>query len=1078
MATDNKDRLKDPARLAEVNKLSSLVNKARADLDAGADPEGRGHEAGLQSVAEAARSATGAEMVLFNVLDSAKSVTVVTSGADRPRGYADDVEQGFCQSVVRKADGRVTVIEDHPDFEAFFAERYQPGAGFYAGVGVSSPDNPEQTVGTLCIMDPRQASDVLKRDDSTGVGREQLLKDFAGVIQAQLKARIQLQRTAVDLQRDVQSLEKAARHREAAEWARRNFTGINTRDLINLAEELAIEGYEEFEARGEVVSALKAKLLPSGGGDDYESMRFRALLVLAESRGLDGVDDVESKAQLIELLRADDARLAGAPDYEAMKFRALLALAEERHLDGADDVESKTELIALLRAEDARQNAVPDYAGMKFKALLALAEERGLEGAEDVESKGELIALLSGAATGAPTADAPTPDPFAHPREWVDPADVERVPAHLPWARHIPNMDLIFDPYTAFGLGSGPPIRLDDPERIECVRSYGLLNPHPAPDPFLNELCKSAAAVVGPNALAIMNALGDEVAIRIAEHVPPQMDPAAAPPICTPRGTQACNYVVYKRSPVVLPSAELAAGTQGFMQFYTGIPMTCPTTGHALGSFCVVDTEAHPDFTEEAVNRLQMLCTTAMHHIELRKLRLDVYRLASERTRIQQDTMSRRGAPDGEGELTTFCSTDIEGSTALWESAPKAMNDAQRIHDDVMRKCIERHDGYEVATEGDAFLVAFHTPTDALAFTANVQHALLEAPWPKSLLSHDEVAVSDDGAWNGPRVRIGVHSGPARQSVHPVTKRANYAGDVVDLARDICDAAHGGQVLFSADAWASAHLNARKLDVSCIHLGAHQTKRTARVQLLQALPTWMTRDRDFSTRPPRTAEMMAPGYFQAPSGESEVVVCFVLVGRSDELMLLEDVGERAFAQFRDVLRSHLQKCGGYLCQEDDGTYMAVFAKVNDAVKFGTGLHAVLGETAWPDALKASPLFSDGLSARVGLFAGTPIEKRPHETSGRADYFGPVLNRAARVAYSAETGRTLMPRSLTARIDEETLTPLYVQAAGKHAFKGIADLIEIDDVALDDAASPPMLGTIALEAFNVKLIEALQSNASE
>ena len=512
------------------------------------------------------------------------------------------------------------------------------------------------------------------------------------------------------------------------------------------------------------------------------------------------------------------------------------------------------------------------------------------------------------------------------------------------------------------------------------------------------------------------------------------------------------------------------------MQFYTGIPMTCPTTGHALGSFCVVDTEAHPDFSRADVNRLQMLCTTAMHHIELRKLRLDVFRLASERTRVEQDTLSRRGAPDGEMSSTTYCATDIEGSTALWEIAPKVMNDAQRIHDDVLRKCIEKHDGYEVATEGDAFIVAFHTPTDGLAFSAAVQRDLLDAPWPEPLLEHETVAASDDGAWNGPRVRMGLHSGVAKQSLHPVTKRANYSGDAIDTARDICDAAHGGQVLLSADAWASAHLNARKLDVACIHLGDHAIKRAGPMQLIQALPTWMTRDRDFSNRPPRTERVLSPGYFDAPAGNAEIIICFVLVARSDELMLMEAIGEAAFTQFRGVLRAHLQACTGYLCQEDDGTYMAAFSDVAQAVRFATGLHVALRKTQWGQGLLASPLFEAGLFARVGLFSGTPIDKRPHETSGRADYFGPVLNRAARVAYSAEQGRTLMPGSLTARLSPDARATLHIQAAGKHAFKGISDLIEIDDISLEADEIPPMLGTIALEAFNVKIIEALEAIA--
>ena len=76
-------------------------------------------------------------------------------------------------------------------------------------------------------------------------------------------------------------------------------------------------------------------------------------------------------------------------------------------------------------------------------------------------------------------------------------------------------------------------------------------------------------------------------------------------------------------------------------------------------------------------------------------------------------------APIGE---VTLVFTDVEGSTALWEAAPVEMREALELHDQLMRRTIDEYQGYEVKTEGDAFMVAFQHPKDALAWCLAVQN--------------------------------------------------------------------------------------------------------------------------------------------------------------------------------------------------------------------------------------------------------------------------------------------------------------------------------------------------------------------
>ena len=84
--------------------------------------------------------------------------------------------------------------------------------------------------------------------------------------------------------------------------------------------------------------------------------------------------------------------------------------------------------------------------------------------------------------------------------------------------------------------------------------------------------------------------------------------------------------------------------------------------------------------------------------------------------------------------LVTLVHTDIQGSTRLWEHAPGDMRLALEKHDRIQRQLIEQFDGYEIRTEGDAFLIAFDNCTDAFSFCLALQEHLLDVSWREHLL--------------------------------------------------------------------------------------------------------------------------------------------------------------------------------------------------------------------------------------------------------------------------------------------------------------------------------------------------------
>lgn len=157
-------------------------------------------------------------------------------------------------------------------------------------------------------------------------------------------------------------------------------------------------------------------------------------------------------------------------------------------------------------------------------------------------------------------------------------------------------------------------------------------------------------------------------------------------------------------------------------------------------------------------------------------------------------------APVGD---VTLVFTDIKSSTQLWELFPTAMRSAIKQHNEVLRRQLRMIGGYEVKTEGDAFMVAFPTVTSALLWTFTVQMQLLDVQWPQEIL-HSMIGQEDrdtDGnlLFRGLSVRMGIHWGVPVCETDPVTRRMDYFGPMVNRAARISGIADGGQITVSSD---------------------------------------------------------------------------------------------------------------------------------------------------------------------------------------------------------------------------------------------------------------------------------------
>lgn len=172
-------------------------------------------------------------------------------------------------------------------------------------------------------------------------------------------------------------------------------------------------------------------------------------------------------------------------------------------------------------------------------------------------------------------------------------------------------------------------------------------------------------------------------------------------------------------------------------------------------------------------------------------------------TLVGDSKLARLEEPEAPIGDVAICFTDIKNSTALWEILPVPMRSAIMMHNELMRRQLRIIGGYEVKTEGDAFMTAFPTVTSALLWCFSCQSHLLELQWPTEILDtvHCQEKFDPDGQtiYRGLSVRMGIHYGRPVCEQDPITRRMDYFGPMVNKSARVSAVADGGQITVSSD---------------------------------------------------------------------------------------------------------------------------------------------------------------------------------------------------------------------------------------------------------------------------------------
>src|SRR5262245_46396785 len=111
-----------------------------------------------------------------------------------------------------------------------------------------------------------------------------------------------------------------------------------------------------------------------------------------------------------------------------------------------------------------------------------------------------------------------------------------------------------------------------------------------------------------------------------------------------------------------------------------------------------------------------------------------------------------------------------------------------------------------------------------------------------------------------------------------------------------------------------------------------------------------------------------------------------------------DAMTAALARHDVILRTAISEEGGYVFSTSGDAFAAAFGRAGVAVRAAMAAQRALQAERWPDDI--------ALRVRMGIHTGEAVERD-------GDYFGPVLNRGARVMAAAHGGQVVVT-STTAR----------------------------------------------------------------
>jgi predicted ATPase/class 3 adenylate cyclase len=161
-----------------------------------------------------------------------------------------------------------------------------------------------------------------------------------------------------------------------------------------------------------------------------------------------------------------------------------------------------------------------------------------------------------------------------------------------------------------------------------------------------------------------------------------------------------------------------------------------------------------------------------------------------------------------------------------------------------------------------------------------------------------------------------------------------------------------------------------------------------------------------------------------------------------------DAMRDALARHDDILRSAVEKRSGHVVKTTGDGLHAAFTTAHDAVAAAVDAQRALGDEPWP--------LPDPLRIRMGLHTGEADLRD-------GDYYGPAVNRAARIAAVAHGGQIICSRATEELLRDALANGVELRDLGDHQLRDLARPEHVFQVRADGlrADFPPLR---SLDAF--------------
>src|SRR3989344_4873426 len=175
----------------------------------------------------------------------------------------------------------------------------------------------------------------------------------------------------------------------------------------------------------------------------------------------------------------------------------------------------------------------------------------------------------------------------------------------------------------------------------------------------------------------------------------------------------------------------------------------------------------------------------------------------------------------------TIMFTDVKGFTARTSSSSrKELHKMLELHEELIAPIFKRFRGKIVKTIGDAFMVTFYSPTDAVLCGIEIQ---------KTLTNHNESAEDGDRL----EVRVAINSGEV------TIKNNDVFGEAVNITARLEGIADAGDIYFTE----SVYLAMNNSEIPTAEVGYRHFKGIPEeIKVYKVLPDWSKKKGFFSSK--------------------------------------------------------------------------------------------------------------------------------------------------------------------------------------------------------------------------------------